>query len=60
MRPPFTTLVTRFTEIIFSRKPSLRSSDPMLRCQFRHWLFLELESALAGGFGQRLSRGRDS
>src|SRR5688572_14017497 len=31
MRPPFTTLVTRFTEIIFSRRPSLRSSDPMLR-----------------------------
>ena len=28
MRPPFTTLVTRFTLIIFSRRPSLRSSPP--------------------------------
>src|SRR5512142_944564 len=57
IRPPFTTLVTRFTEIIFSRRPSLFSSEPPL------WSILpifamsqssELESALAGGFGQRL------
>jgi hypothetical protein len=33
-RPPFTTLVTRFTAIIFSRSPSPRSSDCILG-----WIF---------------------
>src|SRR4051812_2634950 len=53
-RPPFTTLVTRFTAIIFSRKPSLRSS-----CCMRGWIFaiavlLELQAAGARGLGERL------
>ena len=30
IRPPFTTLVTRLTEIIFSRRPSPRSSPPCI------------------------------
>src|SRR5687768_12643780 len=34
IRPPFTTLVTRFTEIIFSRRPSLRSSWPWFLWSF--------------------------
>src|SRR5437868_2305291 len=54
MRPPFTTLVTRFTEIIFSRSPSLRSSDPMcLLSIFAMSCPSELEAAFAGGLRQR-------
>src|SRR2546425_11757594 len=34
-RPPFTTLVTRLTATIFSRRPSPRSSD----CCIRGWIF---------------------
>jgi hypothetical protein len=30
MRPPLTTLVTRLTETIFSRRPSLRCSPPCI------------------------------
>src|SRR5436190_14468626 len=53
-RPPFTTLVTRFTAIIFSRRPSPRSS-----CCIRGWIFaigfpLELQSTGAGSVRQRL------
>src|SRR6266545_3028371 len=53
-RPPFTTLVTRFTAIIFSRRPSPRSSD----CCILGWIFaisipLELQSAGTRGFGER-------
>src|SRR4051812_29203945 len=53
-RPPFTTLVTRFTAIIFSRRPSPRSS-----CCIRGWIFamifsLELQSAGSRRFGERL------
>src|SRR5581483_7854430 len=49
IRPPFTTLVTRFTEIIFSRSPSLRSSD----CgAFAIVSSLELQTRFAGGVGQ--------
>src|SRR3954467_4660397 len=57
-RPPFTTLVTRLTAIIFSRRPSPRSS-----CCILGWIFaisvlgnltLELQSAGARGFGKRL------
>src|SRR5438132_4914290 len=49
-RPPFTTLVTRFTAIIFSRSPSPRSSD----CCILGWIFaiclsLELQSAGSRG-----------
>src|SRR6185437_4849211 len=54
MRPPFTTLVTRFTEIIFSRRPSLFSSSRPLCSIFAMSQSSELEAALAGGFGQRL------
>src|SRR6185503_9979321 len=58
MRPPFTTFVTRFTEIIFSRRPSLRSSDPGPADFFRSGLAIfpvssELEAALAGRLRQR-------
>src|SRR5690348_13403628 len=54
MRPPFTTLVTRFTEIIFSRRPSLLSSSPRPLCSiFAMSQSSELEAALSGGFGQR-------
>src|SRR5260221_7189034 len=58
-RPPLTTLVTRFTAIIFSRRPSPRSSD----CCILGWIlaieiptprFLEFESAGARGFCKRL------
>ena len=57
MRPPLTTLVTRFTEIIFSRRPSLRSSfcsdfAMSVSCELA-WAALELEPALAGGLGER-------
>src|SRR5690349_18289312 len=53
-RPPFTTLVTRFTATIFSRRPSPRSS-----CCIRGWIFamlfpLELQSAGARRVGERL------
>ena len=34
-RPPFTTLVTRLTATIFSRRPSPRSSE----CCIRGWIF---------------------
>src|SRR5947207_3572193 len=63
MRPPFTTFVTRLMLIIFSRSPSPRSSCccrccclpigfAIFRLVFRP--ALELETALAGGVGQRL------
>src|SRR5690349_13948973 len=53
-RPPFTTLVTRFTATIFSRRPSPRSS-----CCIRGWIFamgfpLELQAAGARRFGECL------
>src|SRR5438067_4658361 len=53
-RPPFTTLVTRFTATIFSRRPSPRSS-----CCIRGWIFairfpLELQAAGARGVRERL------
>src|SRR5689334_6334606 len=53
-RPPFTTLVTRLTAIIFSRRPSPRSS-----CCIRGWIFaivpsLELQTGGARRFGKRL------
>src|SRR2546426_10013754 len=54
MRPPFTTLVTRLTAIIFSRRPSLRSSDPMpLLSILAMSCPSELEAAFAGGLRQR-------
>src|SRR5258706_2320253 len=54
MRPPLTTLVTRFTEIIFSRRPSLFSSDPAVVWSiFAMSRSSELQSARAGGFGER-------
>src|SRR5688572_19332723 len=54
-RPPFTTLVTRLTATIFSRRPSPRSSD----CCILGWIFaiaasLELQSTAAGRLGERL------
>src|SRR5207344_2552812 len=57
IRPPFTTLVTRFTAIIFSRRPSLRSSfcGPLdwgaLAMIYRS---LEFEAGFPRGLGQRL------
>src|SRR5690242_9930981 len=61
IRPPFTTLVTRLMEIIFSRRPSLRSSCcccclPVGFAMFGSVSFvraLELQPALASGIGQR-------
>src|SRR5499426_4096474 len=54
-RPPFTTLVTRLTETIFSRRPSERSSEAcILGCILAIWFpASELQPALASGFGQR-------
>src|SRR5262245_6567040 len=54
-RPPFTTLVTRLTAIIFSRSPSPRSSD----CCILGWIFAinprsELQAAGASRVGQSL------
>src|SRR5690606_36230425 len=53
MRPPLTTLVTRFTAIIFSRNPSSRSSPnlpPILA-----WIFAIFESSeLQAGFARRV------
>src|SRR6266487_1409120 len=67
MRPPFTTLVTRLMAIIFSRRPSPRSSCCCLPCclPIGFAMFvpvclalllraLELQAALASGVGQRL------
>src|SRR5690348_3378879 len=60
MRPPFTTLVTRLIEIIFSRNPSPRSScccgwRGFERCCAMNAIpRSELEAAFAGGVGQRL------
>src|SRR5512143_2472814 len=58
IRPPFTTLVTRLIETIFSRRPSSRSSCgacPCLLCGLAiACLALELESAFARGIRQRL------
>ena len=55
-RPPFTTLVTRLTAIIFSRRPSPRSSllHPGLDLRHERLSCLELQAALAGRVGQRL------
>src|SRR5579864_6248595 len=59
IRPPFTTLVTRLTAIIFSRRPSPRSScccgwRGLDRCCAMYEVpWSELEAALAGGVGQR-------
>src|SRR5260221_3273277 len=53
-RPPFTTLVTRLTAIIFSRRPSPRSSDCcILGWIFAIWFSLELQSASPRGLGER-------
>src|SRR6185436_16679051 len=54
-RPPLTTLVTRLTATIFSRRPSPRSSC----CCILGWIFamgvsLELQSTAARRFGERL------
>src|SRR5690348_6907807 len=59
MRPPFTTFVTRLIEIIFSRRPSPRSScccgwRGLPRCCAMNCLPSELQAAFAGGVGQRL------
>src|SRR5689334_2589670 len=63
MRPPFTTLVTRLMLIIFSRRPSPRSSCCCLPCclPIGFAIFgpvlgvaLELQAALAGALGHRL------
>src|SRR5262249_24770395 len=58
MRPPFTTLVTRLIPIIFSRRPSPRSSCCCCRPPCRCWAIsiyaLELEAAGARRFGERL------
>src|SRR5690242_743456 len=57
MRPPFTTLVTRLIPIIFSRRPSPRSSCccclPPCLCWAMKFA-LELETAGARGFRERL------
>src|SRR6187402_642465 len=58
IRPPFTTLVTRLTEIIFSRRPSVRSScwsrlPPLPPSGFAIVRSSELETALTGGVGER-------
>src|SRR5512139_3405143 len=56
IRPPFTTLVTRLMAIIFSRRPSPRSSCCcilVLDLGFA-MIALEFESRFAGRFGQRL------
>src|SRR3954466_8631672 len=56
-RPPFTTLVTRLTAIIFSRRPSPRSSDCcILGCIFAMSFprsRLEFQSARARRFRER-------
>src|SRR5574340_357485 len=56
IRPPFTTLVTRFTEIIFSIRPSSRySCCCIFPCGLAiAQLQLELQTMLARGFSQRL------
>src|SRR3989338_6972624 len=56
MRPPLTTLVTRFTEIIFSIKPSSRCSCCCIfPCDLAiAQLQLELQTMFARGFSQRL------
>src|SRR5262245_31493081 len=57
MRPPFTTLVTRLIPIIFSLRPSPRSSCCCCLLSCRCWAMsfaLELEAAGARGFGERL------
>src|SRR4051812_6568426 len=51
-RPPFTTLVTRLTAIIFSRRPSPRSSCCMRGWIFAIWDSLELKPGCAGSVGQ--------
>src|SRR5512134_4034499 len=55
MRPPFTTLVTRLTAIIFSLSPSSRSSEGMPL----GWILAiarlsELQAGFTRGLGQRL------
>src|SRR5438309_1429812 len=62
IRPPFTTLVTRLMAIIFSLRPSPRSSCCCCRCCIRAmsdpcrfvYAASELEAVLAGRVGQRL------
>src|SRR5262245_19269535 len=55
IRPPFTTLVTRFTETIFSFRPSIRCSPPcILGCILAMVFPLELEAGFSRGLGQRL------
>src|SRR5512134_1365180 len=54
-RAPFTTLVTRLTATIFSRRPSDRSSEGcILGCILAIVGSLELQSAFARGLGERL------
>src|SRR6185503_15211822 len=55
-RPPFTTLVTRLTAIIFSRSPSPRSSCCCIlrACIFAIAKSLEFEAASPCSFGERL------
>src|SRR5262249_46689685 len=55
-RPPFTTLVTRLTATIFSRKPSPRSSCccTLRACILAMARSSEFEAARAGGLGERL------
>src|SRR5437899_4147258 len=62
IRPPFTTLVTRFTATIFSFRPSVRCSPPCILGCILAIVFpletracvLELETGLSSGLGKRL------
>ena len=57
VRPPLTTLVTRFTAIIFSFRPSSRPSvlhAGLKLCHVVASLRSELQAGFARGFGQRL------
>src|SRR5512134_751324 len=61
MRPPFTTLVTRLTAIIFSLSPSSRSSEGMPL----GWILAiaypsELQAGFTRGFGQRFHAAMES
>src|SRR5260363_42211 len=53
IRPPLTTLVTRLTEIIFSRRPSLRSSSGAFACILAITDFsLKFKTGFTRRFGQ--------
>src|SRR5512134_864565 len=62
MRPPFTTLVTRLTAIIFSLSPSSRSSDGLpLGCTFAIADSLrDPRSELQAGFARRIRKRLDA